>query len=139
MPAPYPTKLKQAAVAALERGEGTGQEIADRFNIGRRTLITWARILRERGSLEPAPRGGGNFSRVDIKRLLRVLKKRQDATSDELTRAYNLGLSRCLRVHRSSILRALQRENFTFKKKDHDRPNKTVSTSAKNVKSSVDG
>lgn len=129
MPAPYPVELKTAAVASFERGEGTADEVAERFNVGRSTLLTWMKQHRERGTLEPAPRGGGNFSPVDVKRLLRVLHASRDSTTAELTKAYNAGLPRGERVHRSSILRALKREGFVFKKNGRGRRSKIVPTS----------
>lgn len=139
MPAPYPTKLKMAAVAAFESGEGTANEVAAQFGIGARTLATWCKQLRDRGTLEPAQRGGGNFSRVDIPRLLKVMAARRDATTDEITRAYNSGQSKHRKVHRSSILRALRREGFVFKKNGQGQWSKTERTSARNEKHSAAG
>lgn len=125
MPSPYPTELKRAAVAAVERGEGTLDEVAEQFGVGKRTLCTWLACQREGISLEPAARGGGNFSSVDIKRLLALVSATRDATTDELTRAYNAGSAKRARVHRSSILRALKREGFVFKKNVRGPQNKT--------------
>ena len=139
MPAPYPVELKYAAVSALERGDGTVNAVAEQFGIGRTTLLTWARRLRERGTLDPAPPGGGNFSQVDVQRLLRVLASMRDATTAELAKAYNRGLVGRRRVHRSSILRALKREGFVFKKNVHAQPNRTAPTSAKSETSSGAG
>ena len=101
---------------AAERGECTLDEVAEQFGIGKRTLCTWLTQLRERGTLEPAPRGGGNFSQVDLARLRALVAATPDATTDELTRAYNTGIPSKRRVHRSSVLRALKREGFVFKK-----------------------
>jgi transposase len=139
MPAPYPTKLKMAAVSAFESGEGTANEIAAQFEIGVRTLSTWCRQLRERGTLEPAQRGGGNFSRVDVPRLLKVMAERRDATTDEITRVYNSGQPKRLKVHRSSILRALRREGFVFKKNGLGQWNKIGRTSVRSGKHSAVG
>jgi transposase len=127
MPAPYPIELRRAAVAALESGEDTVNGIADRFRVGRSTLLAWAKLFREGKGLEPAPRGGGRFSDVDVELLLTVLKQRRDATAEELTRAYNAKCARGRRASRSSITRALKREGFVFKKKrprpaEQDRP-----------------
>lgn len=116
MPSPHPTELRLAAVAAIERGEGTLDEVAEQFGIGKRTLCTWLARQRDGAPLEPAARGGGNFSTVDIKRLLALVVATRDATTDELTRAYNASRAKKDRVHRSSILRALKREGFVFKK-----------------------
>jgi transposase len=139
MPAPYPVELKEAAVAAFERGEGTADEVAERFGVGRSSLLAWAKQLRDRGTLNPAPRGGGNFSQVDLKRLLRVLDARRDSTTDELTKAYNAGRPKGERVHRSSILRALKREGFVFKKNARGPQSRTGPMSARSGSSSSAG
>jgi len=126
-------------VSALERGEGTIEEIAEQFGIGKRTLCTWLTQLRERGTLEAAARGGGNVSQVDAGRLLELVAATRDATTDELTRAYNAGLPRSKRVHRSSILRALKREGFVFKKNVRGPQNRTNPKSAPRGSSSGAG
>jgi transposase len=130
MPAPYPIELRRAAVAALESGEDTVNGIADRFRVGRSTLLAWAKLFREGKGLEPAPRGGGRFSDVDVELLLTVLKQRRDATAEELTRAYNAKCARGRRTSRSSITRALKRAGFVFKKNARVPQSKTAQTSA---------
>jgi hypothetical protein len=55
----------------------------------------------------------------------------RDATTDELTKAYNAQRPKAHRVHRSSILRALQRQGYVFKKNGHDRRSRIVRTSAR--------
>lgn len=126
MPSPHPIELRLAAVAAIERGEGTLEEVAEQFGIGKRTLSTWLARQRDGVPLEPSARGGGNFSTVDIKRLLALVAATRDATTDELTRAYNAKLAKKGRVHRSSILRALKREGFVFKKNVRGPQSKTA-------------
>lgn len=138
MPAPLPIELKQAAIAAFQSGE-TVASVAERFGVGSRSVVEWSRRLRETGSLEPAPRGGGNFSDVDIPLLLRVLEARRDATTEELTRAYNKKRPAARRVSRSSILRALKREGFVFKKNVRGPQNRTVQTFARNARRSNAG
>lgn len=126
-------------VDAFERGEGTASEVALRFGVSRRSVQAWTRRFRMQGTLEPASRGGGNFSQVDVSRLLGALEERRDATTDEITRAYDRGLSREQRVHRSSILRALKREGFVFKKNVRGPQNKTGRTSVRSGSSSRAG
>lgn len=133
MGAAHPIEFRRRVVASFERGEGTGLAIATRFGISKSTLHDWTRQLRELGTLEPRGRGGGNFSNVDVSRLLAVLDKRRDATTDELTRAYNRGLPRPQRVHRSSILRSLKREGFVFKKNVRGPQSKIAQTSVKSA------
>lgn len=130
MPAPYPVELKNAAVESWNRGDGSLEEVAERFGVSRRALGDWVRQHRRFGTLDPAPRAGGNFSQVDRERLLTLVSETRDATTDELTRLYNRGLPKGKRVHRSSILRALKREGFVFKKNVRGPQNKTGLTSA---------
>jgi transposase len=139
MPAPHPIELRRAAVAALESGEDDAEGVAERFGVSRSTLLAWARRQRIHGTLEASPRGGGNFSQVDVGRLMTALDEHRDGTSDELTRAYNAGLPRARRVHRSSILRTLKREGFVFKKNVRGPQSKTDRTSVRSVSASSGG
>src|SRR4029453_7890703 len=61
--------------------------------------------------------------------LHRLVAERPDRTTDELTRAYNRDVAPGARVHRSSVLRALRRTGYVFKKNDRDRRNKIVRAS----------
>ncbi|GAB5550222.1 MAG: hypothetical protein SangKO_099820 [Sandaracinaceae bacterium] len=56
--------LRRRAVEAYERGEGTIQSVADRFSVGSSSLDRWLRLKRTTGSIERAPRSGGNPRRV---------------------------------------------------------------------------
>jgi hypothetical protein len=60
-----------------------------------------------------------------MKILEEVVARRPDATSSEVTASYNRRVPRGLRVHRSSIVRALDRAGFVFKKNAIVRQNKT--------------
>jgi transposase len=71
----------------------------------------------------PAPKGGGWYSPVDIGLLHRLVRERPDQTTEEVRRAYNRRVAPEVRVHRSSILRALQRTGFVFKKNDRGQRN----------------
>ena len=123
MPNPYPVELRERAVRAYEDGTETYVQVAARFRIAVSTLCAWVRRARNTGTVLPAPRGGGWYSPVDIGLLHRLVRARPDQTTDELTRAYNQRAAPDVRVHRSSILRALQRTGFVFKKNDRGRRN----------------
>lgn len=56
--------LRRRAVEAYEQKEGTLPVIAERFAVGVASLGRWARRKRETGSVERAPRAGGNPRRV---------------------------------------------------------------------------
>jgi transposase len=116
MPNPYPTELRERAVQAYENGEGTYVEIAERFAIAVPTLQRWVARSRATGAVEPLPKRGGNFSRVNVSLLVEIVTAHPDWTSDELTAEYNRRASRTARAHRSSIFRALRREGYVSKK-----------------------
>ena len=58
------TDLRRRAVEAYERGEGSIPAVATRFAIGEASLGRWLRRKRETGSVERAPRSGGDPRRV---------------------------------------------------------------------------
>lgn len=123
MPNPYPIALRKRAVDAYEDGTETYAQVAARFSIGLNTLLRWVQRARATGEVAPLDRGGGWQSPIDLTRLRRLVDERPDRTTDELTRAYNRGTPRAARVHRSSVLRALQRSGYVFKKNDPARRN----------------
>jgi transposase len=129
---PYPVALRERAVRTYEDGLGTYAEVADQFGLGVATLERWVRRGRERGSVAPLAKGGGWRSPVDLPVLHALVAERPDATTGELTRTYNRRVGRTARVHRSSILRALQRSGYVFKKNDPGQPNSIIHASKPN-------
>ena len=81
MPNPYPTALRERAVRAYEGSAETYAEVAARFSIHINTLVRWVQGARERGTVLPAPRGGGWYSPVDISLLHALIKERPDRTT----------------------------------------------------------
>lgn len=113
---PYPVTLRERAVQTYEDTLESYAEVADQFGIGPATLKRWVLAFRETGTVAPRARGGGWCSPVDLPALHALVQERPDTTTEELTRAYNHRVPRRARVHRSSILRALQRSGYVFKK-----------------------
>ena len=126
MPNPYPTALRERAVRAYEGSAETYAEVATRFSIHINTLVRWVQRQRDRRTVRPAPRGGGWYSPVDLQVLHALLKEKPDRTTEELTRAYNQRAAPEAQVHRSSVLRALQRTGYVFKKNARGPRSKTV-------------
>ena len=126
MPNPYPTALRERAVRAYEDSAETYAEVAARFSVHINTLVRWVQGAREHGTVLPAPRGGGWYSPVDIALLHALIKERPDRTTAALPRAYTDRAAPEAHVHRSSVLRALQRTGYVFKKNARGRPSKTV-------------
>lgn len=129
MPNPHPIELRERAVHAYLAGEGTYPEVAERFSIGTASLERWVKQYRETGSVEPTPKGGGWVSPVEVEVLETVIDETTGATSDEITREYNRRVRRRARVHRSSVLRAMHRLGYVFKKNVLGPPSKIDSTS----------
>ncbi len=139
MPNPYPIELRERAVRAYEDGTETYVQVAARFRIAISTLCLWIRQARDTGTVMPAPKGGGWYSPVDIGLLHRLVREKPDQTTAEVTRAYNRRAAPEARVHRSNILRALQRTGFVFKKNDRGRRNWIGPRSRPSERRSVDG
>lgn len=132
----YPIELRERAVAAYERGEGTYLEISARMAIGVATLLRWVKQERDEGHLRPKQRGGGTPSEITEADLVRILKKLGDANAGEITAAYNSGRRGAARVHVSSIKRALHRCGYVIKKNASDRLSSFGLTSPPNAKRS---
>lgn len=139
MPNPYPTALRERAVRAYEDGTARYTDVAAAFAISLATLVRWVQRARETGSVTPLDKAGGWKSPVDVPLLLRLADEKPDRTTDELTREYNRQAPAAARVHRSSVLRALQRSGYVFKKNDRARRNRIVAASAPNAKRSRRG
>ena len=127
MPNPLPAKLRERAVVSYESGEGSYGEVAERFGVGARTLERWVQRYRESGELCARPRGGGWRSPIVGRLLDRVVAAEPDASTAELTEAYNALAPTS--VSRSAFLRGLRRAGYVFKKNAGDQRSKIVRTS----------
>lgn|SRR5512141_126017 len=138
MPNPYPLALRERAVRAYAAG-GTYKGVAKQFAVSDRSLLRWVMQERETGSLAPLRKGGGQRSPVDGTLLQQVLSEKPDGITEELTRLYNGRVPRSQRVHRSSILRALKRADYVFKKNVRGPQKRTALTSAPSARPSSSG
>lgn len=123
--------LRQRAVDAYENGEGTYQEIADRFCIGRTTLVDLVRLSRYAGTLEPIkdkrPRSDRRVDEEGQARLQTLVAALPDATLTELTDAYNLDAAKP--VSRATMGRAVLALKLSRKKRASGRSSGTRRTS----------
>src|SRR4051812_13895 len=104
---PYSQDLRQRIIDTVQRGEGTGRQIAERFLVSVSFVTRLLQLHRSRGSVEPQPHGGGNpavLTPEDLERLREFIKNRPDATLQEC--ATNLGTS-CSLVTLSRALNKL--------------------------------
>lgn len=125
-------------MAVYESGEGSIQEVSERFGVCKRSLVRWLKLKRETGDVVPKARGGGNFTHVDFSMLQTVVAEMPDATTYELAAAYNRRVPKARRAHRSSIFRALVRHGYVHKKNGFALRSKTGRTFKRNENSSCD-
>ena len=139
MPNPFPIELRERAVSAYESGDESHTAVAARFNLNPWTLLRWIVRRRDTGSVAPLPKGGGRKSPVSVELLEQIVRAMRDATTEELTREYNRRVRREGRVHRSSILRALRRQGYVFKKNARGPQSRTEPTSRPSARRSESG
>ena len=134
MPRPYSADLRERALAACERREGSRAEVARRFSVGVSTLHDWLRQAREEGrrAAKPAREGrpplGGDEARAALED---ALAERGDATLAEL--ADGLAARTGRRWSPSALCRALQRLDWPRKKRRSGPPSRTAPTSPRSA------
>lgn len=139
MPAPHPIELRERVVRAYERSGESILVVAARFAVAPAALQRWLRRKREADTVAPRERGGGNLSPIDLALLTALVIELRDATTYELTAAYNRRVAKAGRVHRSSIQRALRRAGYVFKKNAYAPSNSRDQTSKRSVRASSGG
>jgi transposase len=88
MPNPCDLALRERAVTAYERGDGSYAQLAALFDVDHRTLERWVARWRDTQSMAPQPRGGGWPCPVDVTVLRAVVRDGPDATVTELCWEY---------------------------------------------------
>jgi|HubBroStandDraft_1064217.scaffolds.fasta_scaffold242084_1 transposase len=119
---PYSVDLRQRAVSAYERGEGSYVDIARRYEVCADTLRDWCSRYRK-GSLAPLPHSGGDRSILtdeDRDHIVKTAMDRNDATLAEL--GDDLAAQRGVRVTEKTIGVVLQERKITRKKRPVTQP-----------------
>ena len=114
MPKTYSSDLRERLIAAVTSGMSRN-EAAEVFGVAISTAVKWMQRLRDTGSWEAKPRGGGTSPLEQHKeRILAVVKERPDATLKEIKAEL-----RKQRIHTSqtALWRFLDRHDITRKKK----------------------
>ena len=109
--------LRNRAVEAYERGEGSLHGLATRFGIGHASLSRWIKRKRLAGSPERLPRSGGTPRRVQANEeaMLRAwLREEVSVTQVELARRLSEATARP--VSQPTICQSLKRMGETLKK-----------------------
>jgi len=125
MGAAYSIDLRQRIIDAYLRGEGSQEDLAEQFAVAPNTVLNYLNRLRSTGNAMPLPHGGGKPPRVESTLLQQLLEEKNDSTLKELVSEYDR--RHRVRVHISTMGRAIQRLQWTRKKKtlrasEQDRP-----------------
>lgn len=110
--------LRTRAVETYEQGGGTFQAVAQRFQIGVRTLKSWVALKAQTGGLEPRKAGGGRppaFGAAARESMSQAVKKQPDATLAELRESCGVACSL------QTVCATLQRLKLPRKKRDTGR------------------
>ena len=122
----YGVDLRERAVRAYRRGDGTLLEVAATFLIDPRTLQRWIAHERATGSLVPKPKAGGWRCPIHLPLPHAVIGAAPDATVAELCWEYNRRAPAAARTTDTSFRRAMHREGYVRKKRTRpseiDRP-----------------
>ncbi len=117
MAAPLSSDLRERIAAAHAARDGTNEEIAERFSVSLTTVERFGRRIREGQGLEPG-KPTGRPRALQSQHLEWIDKALRD---DPYLTSYDLAVKfrkhfRRVKVHRSTILRAMHELEFTFKK-----------------------
>jgi transposase len=118
MSTPASEDLRRRVVQAYLAGEGTYEEIAQRFVVGPASVDRWLNAFRTRGSYAPKPHAGGKPSKIDKEGLLllaKLVEDRPDVTLAELAAEYEQ--RRDVKLALSMVCRALQKLGLNRKKR----------------------
>jgi transposase len=117
----YSLDLRQRIISAVEIGEFTQGEIAERFSVTTRFIFKLIEQKREMGHIEPLPHGGGRrplFDAQDRERLRAEVERKPDATLKELQEQVHPGNRKRDYASTSTISRTLIALELRRKKKD---------------------
>lgn len=118
MASPYPKELRERVITAWDNGEGTYEELAERFAVGRATVDRWIGLARRTGSVEPLPMGGARHERkldaAGQEYVAELLDLMPDSTLGELARAVEERFG--VRMHERTMGRSVARMGLTRKR-----------------------
>lgn len=113
----YSLDLRHRVVEAVDRGEGTLEEVAVLFGVGLTFIKKMLHQRRETGNLRPRPHGGGkppSLKQKHLRSLRAAIKRDNDATLEEL--CDHLTDTAQVAVSTATVSRALSRLGLSRKK-----------------------
>jgi transposase len=121
----YSLDLRERVVRAVDRGEWTQKQVAERFGVSTAWIKKLLRQRQKTGSIAPRPHGGGRRPKYEgrvLKRLEQELRKQPDATLEELRDRT------CPEASLMAVFRALKRLGSRRKKNRSAPLSRTVRT-----------
>lgn len=111
---PLSDDLRARVQIAINEGDSL-RSIAERFELAPSTVITWAKRVRETGSIDPGKFGGHKKCQLEPHRstILRLIEATPHLT---LHRLKDLLAARGIFVSHDTVWRFLRREGLSFKK-----------------------
>src|SRR6266853_629599 len=114
MPKPYSNDLRARVIGAVNEG-ASRRETAERFEVGISTVVVWAQLWKETGSVTANPSGGSTSPLEEhAESLLDIIAKQPDLTLDEVVVTMR---KRGIEVKRTAVWRFFKRHKITYKKK----------------------
>jgi transposase len=117
----YSEDLRKRIIAAVEKGELSKTDIQIFFQISKSGLSCLIKHVKETGSIEPKPYGGGRppkFQEEDIKKIKKYLDKNPDATLEEILEYSGKDASIM------AVFRTLKNIGYRLKKSHYSQANK---------------
>ncbi len=116
MPAALPIELRQRVVNAYKNRKGY-HRIAEQFDVSVISVRRWVALDKKHDSVKPKPFIGGPKPKIEPKQFVELIKfndEHSDLTLAELAEKWSQKSGK--NIHRSSIWRALNKANVSYKK-----------------------
>lgn len=113
----YSLDLRERVVRAYAAGEGTQQQIAERFQVSPSFVQRLLRRQRQSGQVVPKPRGGNHLPKIRGEHLAvveRLVTAQPDAFLSELTEQFTQQTG--IQVSSTTMHRAVKRLRLSTKK-----------------------
>jgi transposase len=121
---PYSQDLRKRVLDTIQRGEGSGRQIASRFLVSVSFVTRLLRLHRTTGSVQPRPHGGGNpavLGPEDLERLRELIRQQPDATLEECRQRLGASCS-TMTISRALSELGLPRKKKVPRAQEQDRP-----------------
>ena len=138
---PYSVDLRQRVVDAYAQGEGTIDQLAERFSVSPSSVERWVRRHRTTGSVAPTPNPAGKANAIvteaDRARLVGYYQEQPDATYAEIAARFSRETGRPIAL--STMAAAVKRLKITRKKRVSNPRDTSAKQSSRSARPSKPG